>query len=279
VNTAVPSRWPESCYPARMVAADRFLSALIMCVALLGLPMNVRADQTLYFPHQDEQLLLASQQHGGAVFFSEKLAAGRAVPLIVFLHGTNEDGELHLWLGGGDRDLRPLASELMRSRRAPPFVLAAPSQTRGAAQPRTLWSAFELSSFVQDVERATAGRIKIDRGKVVLTGHSGAGCNPMGGLASTTSKGIKPLAVVSIDPCLDAELGAAFAQRPATLPLTVFWQSAVWPRSPDQFWAALTTDKPAQRVDRMMKLAVSGATAHDAIVPLALEQIAQGLAR
>lgn len=252
--------------------------ALALCVALF-LPKNGRADQTVYFHHQDEQLLLPNQEQGGAAFFSEKLSAGRAVPLIVFLHGTNEDGELHLWLGGGERDLRPVASELMRSRRAPPFVLASPSQTRGAAQPRTLWSSFDLSEFVQDVERATAGRIKVDRGKVVLAGHSGAGCNPTGGLAASPTKAIKPAAIVSIDPCLDAELGAAFAQRPATLPLTVFWQSAVWPRSPDRFWAALTADKPAQRVDRMTKLAVSGATAHDAIVPLALEHIARELAR
>lgn len=248
-----------------------------MCTALLAVPMSVRADQTVYFAHEDEQLLLANQEQGGAAFISEKPAAGRAVPLIVFLHGSNERGELHLWLGGGERDLRPLASELMRSRRAPPFVLAAPSQTRGAAQPRTLWSSFDLTRFVQDVERAVAGRIKIDRGKVVLAGHSAAGCNPTGGLAASPFEGIKPVALVSIDPCLDAELGAAFARRPRSLPLTVFWQSAVWARSPEQFWVALTTDKPAQRVDRMTKLAVAGASAHDAIVPLALEQVARTL--
>jgi poly(3-hydroxybutyrate) depolymerase len=262
-----------------MVAADRNLLALVMGAAVLALPMNGRADQTVYFRHADEQLLLADQKLSGAVFFDEKLAAGRAVPLIVFLHGTNESGELHLWLGGGERDLRPLASELMRSRRAPPFVLAAPSQTRGAAQPRALWNSFDLTRFVFDVERATTGQIKIDRGKVVLVGHSGAGCNPTGGLAGNPSEGIKAAALVSIDPCLDAELGAVFARRPPTLPLTVFWQSAVWARSPEQFWAALTTDKPAQRVDRMTKLAVAGATAHDAIVPLALERVVRALPR
>lgn len=235
------------------------------------------AEQTLYFAHDDERLLLDNQRHGGAAFFSTAGGHDRALPLIVFLHGTNEAGELHLWMGGGKRDLRPLASDLVANRKAPPFVLAAPSQTRAAGVPRALWEGFDLARFVGDVARATAGRVAIDGSRVVVIGHSGAGCNPTGGLAGAASSSSVPAFIVSVDPCLDAEMGGVFARRPSSVPLSVWWQSAVWARSPDRFWAALTAKKPTGRVDRMTKLPVRGADAHDAIVPLVLERVASSM--
>jgi hypothetical protein len=35
------------------------------------------------------------------------------------------------------------------------------------------------------------------------------------------------MALASIDPCLDEEMGSAFARRPAEIPLVVWWQSAM----------------------------------------------------
>jgi hypothetical protein len=232
--------------------------------------------QTRYFAYEDERYLYRDQRQSGAALLPD---AAEPVPLLVLLHGVNSGGDTHLWLGGGGRDLRPLALALMQSGEVSPFVLAAPSQTKGASSTRRLWSAFDLSSFVDAVAQASAGSVEIDRQRVVLMGHSGAGCNPDGGLASDfwTEADPLPQALVSIDPCLDVEMGAAMSRRPVAVPLLLWWQSAIWRRDPLAFWAALTLDQPEQRLDRLQELRVSGPNPPDAIVPLAFERAVREL--
>jgi acetyl esterase/lipase len=234
--------------------------------------------QTRYFAYQDERYLFRDQRDSGAALLPD-VGPAEPVPLVVLLHGVNPGGDTHLWLGGGARDLRPLAVALMQSGQVSPFVLAAPSQTKGANSTKRLWSDFDLSSFVDAVAEASAGSVEIDREHVVLMGHSGAGCNPDGGLASEfwTEGAPLPQALVSIDPCLDFEMGAAMSRRPVSVPLLLWWQSAIWRRDPLAFWAALTLDQPEQRLDRLQELRVAGANPHDAIVPLAFERTVREL--
>jgi poly(3-hydroxybutyrate) depolymerase len=211
-------------------------SALVWFVASQAI-----AAETRYFPHADERYLYAHQRNGAAALLPDNAAPGSAVPLVVFLHGTNSSGEPHLWLGGGGRDLRPVASRLMKEQKVRPFVVAGPSQTKGATFARTLWSGFDLDAFVDDVVAATQDSVRIDRRQVIVAGHSGAGCNPTGGVATDfwSAANVRPLALASIDPCLDEEMGGAFAKRPAKVPLLVWWQSAIWVREPETFWSAL----------------------------------------
>lgn len=249
----------------------RRFTCLVATAALFG-TSPARAWQTSYFEHDDERYLLPKQHQGGAALLPPS-GEEAALPVVVFLHGTNETGALHMWFGGKDRDVRPVVQRLVESRRARPFILAAPSQTRHAAVPRALWSGFELGAFIDDTANALSGKAQIDRARVYVVGHSGAGCNPNGGVASRwATQALQPVAVASIDPCLDAEMGAAMARRPTQVPLSVWWQAAVWPRSPGAFWTSLTRRKPPERVDRLLQLKVSGPTAHDDVVPLALEQ-------
>ncbi|RYZ07572.1 MAG: hypothetical protein EOO73_11375 [Myxococcales bacterium] len=63
------------------------------------------------------------------------------------------------------------------------------------------------------------------------------------------------------------------SRRPAEVPLTVWWQSAVWPRSPSSFWAKLTERKPPERVDPLLELKLAGPRAHDDILPLAVRAL------
>lgn len=200
-------------------------------------------------------------------------AESEPLPVVVFLHGTNPSSEPHMWLGGGGRDLRPLVKRLIDAGQVEPFVLAAPSQTKNAGLAATVWQDFDLNSFVEDVVRATEGKARIDRKRVVLAGHSGAGCNPKGGLAGDFwSAGVPlPLALVSIDPCLDRKMGAAFARRPTEVPLLLWWQPAIWVRQPAEFQAALLRDKPEERVDRVRELPPMGPNPHEAILPVAFE--------
>jgi len=248
------------------------LRSLLAGVATL-LAASTATAKTLYFPHQDGRFLYRFQHNGGAAVLPERAAAETALPLVVFLHGTNPSSEPHMWLGGGGRDLRPLIKRLIESGQVKPFVLAAPSQTKNAGLAAKVWEGFDLNAFVDDVVAATDGAVSIDRTRVVLAGHSGAGCNPSGGLAADFwSAGVPlPLALVSIDPCLDRKMGGAFARRPTEVPLLLWWQPAIWVREPAKFEAALTRDKPEERVDRVRELPPMGANPHEAILPVALE--------
>ncbi len=248
--------------------------ALGLLAGALSLAWSAAADaKTLYFPHQDARFLYRFQRNGGAAVLPERVEASEALPLVVFLHGTNPTSEPHMWLGGTGRDLRPLVKRLVDSGQVKPFVFAAPSQTKNAGLAATVWQGFDLNGFVDDVVRATEGKVSIDRTRVVLAGHSGAGCNPSGGLAADFwSAGVPlPLALVSIDPCLDRKMGGAFARRPTEVPLLLWWQPAIWVRQPAKFEAALARDKPEQRVDRVRELPPMGANPHEAILPVALE--------
>lgn len=239
---------------------------------------SARSPETVYFAHDDAKYLEAGQHDGGAALVPA-VVDEQALPLIVFLHGTNPRGDLHLWLGGGGRDLRPVARRLYTDKKLQRFILAGPSQTRAARHGRALWQDFDLRAFVDDVSHALDGKVVVDRKSVVFIGHSGAGCNVRGGLATDFwSRGqILPRMLVAVDPCLDARLGAAFSRRPARVPLWVMWQSAVWPREPTAFRAALEQARPEQREDRMERLSSHGPDAHDAILPLALERAARTL--
>jgi hypothetical protein len=229
--------------------------------------------KTLYFAHEDGRFLYRYQRNGGAAAVPDDVAPEQRLPLVVFLHGTNSTSETHLWMGGGGKDLRPLVKRLIDSGQVEPFVFAAPSQTKNAGLAAKVWQDFDLNHFVEDVVQATSGKVTIDRGRVVLAGHSGAGCNPSGGLAADfwSAGSPLPLALVSIDPCLDRKMGGAFARRPVEVPLLLWWQPAIWVRHPKRFAAALSHDKPEQRVDRVLELPPMGPNPHDAILPVALE--------
>jgi hypothetical protein len=239
-------------------------------------PQTAAAAETRYFEHDDRRLLQPHQKQGGAVLLVDELSQAKSAPLVVLLHGTNATGDKHLWLGGGDRDLRPLAIQLVRERKVRPFVLAAPSQTKAADNPRTLWNGIDLSVFVADVARASADVVQINRAQIIVVGHSGAGCNPTGPFVRSnqwTEQALVPRALVLVDPCLDAEIGTAVARRAWSTPLTVLWQSGSWPRSPERFWSALRASSQTERAHRMVELPVKDENPHDAILPIAMERV------
>lgn len=253
----------------------RFVVKLAVLAALFSPLLGARYAQakTVYFPHRDARFLYPFQKNGGAAVVPEGVSVEQPVPLVVFLHGTNPIAEPHLWLGGGGRDLRPLVQRLIQSGQVEPFVLAAPSQTKNAGYARKVWQGFDLELFVDDVVQATRAQVAIDRARVVFAGHSGAGCNPSGGLATDfwSAGAALPMALVSIDPCLDRQMGAAFARRPVEVPLLLWWQPAVWARKPARFTAELSRNKPEARVDRVIELPPMGRNPHEAILPVALE--------
>jgi len=248
-----------------------------LAFTVASLPARSHA-ATVYFAHADEQYLRATQHDAGAALAPDN-AGQTPLPLVVFLHGTNPNGDMHLWLGGGGHDLRPVALRLYQSKKVQPFILAGPSQTRAASRGRRLWTRFDFGAFIDDVARALDGHAVVDRDAVVFMGHSGAGCNVNGGIASDFWSQNRPLprALIAVDPCMDADLGVALGRRPARVPLWLMWQSRMWPREPAAFRSALAARRPAERIDRIEELNPTGPNPHDAILPLALERAARAL--
>src|SRR5581483_3757784 len=112
----------------------------------------------------------------------------------------------------------PLASKLATEVGA--FVVAAPSQTKDALTPATLWNDLDLDDFAAKTASAVAASVEIDRDRVYVIAHSGAGCNPSGGITRAARAHVR--AVMALDTCLDEESGKSFA--PLTR-LWVLWQS------------------------------------------------------
>jgi hypothetical protein len=103
-----------------------------------------------------------------------------------------------------------------------------------------MWQDFDLDDFVAAVDAALGPRAEVDRDAVIVLGHSGAGCNPNGGLqrVARAASNVVPRALLAIDTCMDEESGAALGSAPSSARVLVRWQSEIWPRPLDRFRAA-----------------------------------------
>jgi hypothetical protein len=191
------------------------------------------------FPFHDEELLQNDQRNGGLLLVPNG-KSGR-LPLVVFLHGLNWTGSTHVGLSPDDRvpDVSAEAARLMGIGVTRPFLLAGPSQTRAAVSSRTLWQSFDLGDFVAEVARSAPANVEIDFSSILVMGHSGAGCNPQGGLQRVARDPGRaaPVALVAIDTCMDAETAESIGAFRGLV--WVHFQRAGWPRPYREFPAWL----------------------------------------
>lgn len=134
--------------------------------------------------------------------------------------------------GGSEGDLRRIVSELMESGAVPPMLVAAPSSTNPDTMTNAIlsWPAFDLDMFLDKTEERLGQAAVIDRGRVVVAAHSGAGCNIRGGLdAALHAKSTPVLAGFSIDTCMLLDLAKDLAHVRPTTHVVVSWQSISWP--------------------------------------------------
>lgn len=98
-------------------------------------------------------------------------------PLVIYLHGINGKGR-HLYPALDDHKLHvgKLANQLIEDGKVTPLLIAAPSDFSDGP-----WGSFDLGKFVDAVE-ATIAPLRIDRDRVGVVGHSGAGGSPGRGL-------------------------------------------------------------------------------------------------
>ena len=256
----------------RSTLALCIVSSVLTAVApALAVPID---GTTRTFAFDDARLLRDGEHDGGLVWIGPR-AHHEGAPLLVFLHGANGD-ILHRWLGGSG-DVRPMVAAWSTLPGADAPIVAGPSQTRDARSGSSLFADFDLDDFVDAVEDALPPGVSVDEERVIVVGHSGAGCNEEGGIVSAPGGTIAPMALVAIDTCMDATFGDLLDDVMGDAPTWVFWESK-WPRPISDFRATFEDERPQLRhVVRIYHDAPAGELAHGAIVekalPLALDAL------
>jgi poly(3-hydroxybutyrate) depolymerase len=204
-----------------------------------------------FFAYHDADYLAPGQRLGGQAYVPPGTRTDAR--LLVYLHGNNDGGMVHGGMGATDTayDLRKLAP--------PGTIVAAPSQTRNASG-AGLWAGFSLDEFVAAVEVATGATI--DRTRVILMGHSGAGCSSVGGLFSRLGA-IRPQLVAAVDVCAGPGFGEAYGRLAEQVPVRVFYQTRSWSRDFAGFHAGLNNRATFEEVQTP-----PGQSPHSAIVPV-----------
>jgi hypothetical protein len=194
--------------------------------------------RTVDYPYDGADVNDPSRAYTGRAFVHDRaLAATTALPLVVFLHGLNRDLIPHRWIGGGNEgDVRRIVAGLIDEGALRPVVVAGPgSVVKAAVSHGSSFPVFDLDRFVALTEEALAGVARIDPKRVVVMGHSGAGCSEKGGLVAAVRAREAPLAVVSIDTCMQGPLAEALGGARPETHVVVTWQTASWQRPFDRF--------------------------------------------
>jgi len=238
---------------------------LAALVVLMGMAPGVATGRTIDFPYKDATLLPAGHAKSARLWVPNTARRDRTYTLVVLLHGLNKAGRKHPLLGGSAGvDVPALATRLIRSGQARQrFVLAGPTQIRGAAHSDTLWRRFDLPGFVRAVRRNLPRGIRI-ADRVVVMGHSGAGCTPGSGLWWVARRHGKMLrALGTMDTCMDAAFGRHLrswlwpkrqgGKGSARVWLINFWQAG-WRRDVQGFERALGFELLQERGPRGLRL-------------------------
>ena len=138
------------------------------------------------------------------------------------------------------------------------MLVAGPSTVDPVAAGNAMisWPAFDLDTFLDRTAARLAGVATIDRSRIIVAGHSGAGCNVKGGI-TTVSKEL--------------------AQVRPTLNVVVSWQTLSWDRPFNDFRRVFEREvqktKPAAGVLRALTLEKpTRPMPHDAMVELTLQK-------
>ncbi len=195
-------------------------------------------------------------------------------PLIVFMHGLNKDRVPFRWMGvPADPDFRELVGTLTDAGRIEAPIVVAPTTTFECDVPRSMWPGFDLPWFLDLAIRNVEPRATVDRTRVLLVGHSGAGCNTTGGMARAVGSGVPLRAVLVIDTCMDPPAGPLFARAAPDTDVVITWQPFTWKRPVQEFTAGFlqaSESTGARGARSVIRYAPSGSNQHNAMVELSL---------
>jgi poly(3-hydroxybutyrate) depolymerase len=260
------------------------LRVALLSLVLFSLAWPARADElpgrSYSYEYDGKDVGNSALAWTGRVYLPPKAAAEKkALPLLVFLHGLNKELIPHRWMGGGrEGDVRRIVGELVAKGAIPPLVIAGPSSTvvsqvaRGAS-----WNHFDLDGFVDRTRERLKGIAAIDERRIVVAGHSGAGCSDAGGLARLGESKRTLLAVVAIDTCMGGFLAERLGKLDPHTHVLVSYQSATWTSRPlstfrRAFAREVAANPPAPGVLRELDHQRPERAAHDATVALTFER-------
>lgn len=214
--------------------------------------------------------------HGRAYLHPEiSLAPDRPRPLVVFLHGVNPSSARYYWVGGGEvPDVRSWIDELVEGAKIEAPVFAAPTTNESCTLPQALFTGFDLDRFIERTVRATRGQAEIDLERVVVVGHSGAGCNLRGGLINALRGSIAPRAALVVDVCMHPIEGPGFAMARPETDIVVTWQ-ATWKRDAHAFerqFLAASVKRGARGMRVVLEMPAVGPNPHAAILRQSLAE-------
>lgn len=203
----------------------------------------------------------------------------RALPLLVFLHGLNAALIPHRWMGGGrEGDVRQIIGDLVDDDQVAPLVVAGPSSVvRSQVAKGASWNHFDLDRFLDHTIERLDGVASIDEKRILVAGHSGAGCSTAGGLA-TVHESKRPLfAILAIDTCMAPAIALELAKSGKDTHVVVTYQRASWTKRPfslfdKSFTRQIEAHPPADGVNRVVEELHPKSAPHDRCVPLTFER-------
>src|SRR5262249_32658119 len=144
----------------------------------------------------------------------------------------------------------------------------------------TSWPAFDLDNFIAKTRERLRDIATIDDTKIIVAGHSGAGCNDSGGLATAVHGRARLLAAISIDTGLGPGLAQRLVAAPPDTSVIVAWQAQTWTQRPftefkRQFKHDLKLSAPPPTALRELdpiQVTPKDGFPHDALVHMALEK-------
>lgn len=195
------------------------------------------APREVEFPFEDAKRLLPGETDAGKLWRSRGLPTdGRAVPLVVFVHGIVFDGKRHHWLTedrNGPWDARPFMDALVDAGEVSPLVVAVPSQTRDATDPSKLFVGIDFDAFVAAVDQALAPLQRVDRSRIVVIGHSGSACEPgRAAMAALDAKTFTARALLAVDGCFAPSTAPLLARTDRARDVIVTYQEQIWAERP-----------------------------------------------
>lgn len=216
---------------------------------------------------------------GRAYVPPEAAEVGRPLPLVVFLHGLNAALIPHRWMGGGSEgDVRAIAGKLVTSGDVAPLVVAAPSSVvKSQVAKGASWNHFDLDHFIDLTNARLKGNVDIDERRIVVVGHSGAGCSTAGGLATVGASKRRLLAIVAIDTCMAPAIATTLARSDARTHVVVTYQRLGWTKRPfaafeRAFERAVEKHPPRDGILRKLDELAPKTAPHDRCVPMTLER-------
>lgn len=210
------------------------LTALACTLAALADPAGTALlSRESVFPFDDDERLAAGQKNGGKLWRSHGVPDdGAAVPLVVFVHGVIGDGQRHHWLTtdpAGPWDARPFLEDLVDRGAVAPLVAAAPSHTKDGSDPEHLFDDLDFDRFVAAVDETLAPFQRVDRGRVIVVGHSASACGERGGAFRVLeARELRARALLALDGCMSPRDATTLASAIHVGDLIVGYQSDVW---------------------------------------------------